>query len=179
MAPVSSTDPNASGDAPTGSQLKYYQDYVKGARQVTYGDRAAGDSPGKLEQKLIQLFGVLGDPGKTNAKVSTRALGKIGETGLATTDLNWLTTGTAAYAGDFIPARATVSVRNDTVSAPVSSKLTGRKYKPKGANSYTFPFGKGTETTSDFKTEADKIKTKVATGTTARSVSFRSEDLIF
>ena len=167
--------------APANTQLKKFQDYMGGSVNVTYGARASGSLTKGLGTKLIKLFGAGATNNLVEAKVSNRAVDKIADAKIDTATLNWLTSGTAAYDGQFIPARAHIIIvaANATALTP-ESKLTGRKYKSKKANGYTYPFGEAA-TAVGYRKVCENIVTKLHTNPTEgerRSVSFNPEDLI-
>ena len=169
--------------APANTQLKKFQDWMGGSVDIEYGARPASSLTKGLTNRLIKLFGGEGTDNLANAKLSNRSAlpANMTTAGIDATTLHWQTSGTANYDGDFVPAKAHITVTN-TAQTPVAvtSKLTGRKYKNPVGNSYCYPFG--TETATDtYKKVCNAIVTKVATGVTTgttRAVSFRPEDLI-
>ncbi|MFY7801992.1 MAG: hypothetical protein ACOVQ7_01050 [Limnoraphis robusta] len=98
--------------------------------------------PDDTEAVLIKLSGRCGPSlGQTAQGVPT---GTASVTGVSATTLN-LTLGDKADGvklGGFRPAKMVVFVGKTGGVAEKTSGITGEKYKPKGGDSYTFPFGK-------------------------------------
>lgn len=139
------TDGDSTSEAPTGSQLRYYQDWKSGKRAVEYGDRDAGSRPGDLQRVAIKPFGFeAASTAEYIVDLSTRADNSLTSAGVTLTLLGVSKTLTdATFTSNFRPAKVTVAVVG-TTSTPEESKLTGRKYKKKSASSYTYPLGRTT-----------------------------------
>ena len=77
LRPATSGDTTgAPPDAPAGTRLRLYQDWRKGAREVTY-TRADNSRPISLDTVVIELFGVSGTANKASVPVSRRAMNGI------------------------------------------------------------------------------------------------------
>lgn len=108
--------------------------------------------------------------------ISKRARDAISNTGLAFTDLNLTEPSggkTAQRIFGFQPAKAIVNI-SQAGTTNSTSKITGRPYKKRNSDSYTFPFGREKETTTYAEAKA-AILAKVVTGDNNRGVSFDSE----
>jgi hypothetical protein len=164
-------------DAPAGTPLKLYQDWKAGKRQVSY-TRESTSNPGSLDEARIKPFGLpTTDTTLVLVDISKRSLDAIQRTGLAVTDLNIIATGDANRIYNFTPARATVNVGaaaggDGTLE---TSKITGKKYKKKASDSFTFPFGRGTGEDAAYVSAKSDILGKVSDGSANRSVSFKPE----
>jgi hypothetical protein len=173
-----SADENAiAPDAPAGSQLAKYQEYAAKKRAISY-TRDAGSKPGNIKKIVIQPFAV--DPAETLGiivPISKRAQDGLTLTGLNADVLNHTATLTGGISQrGFIPARATVNVVGTGDGTPENSKITGRKYQKKNSNSYTLPFGQGSEATASSYAEVKAaIVAAVSAGSGNRSVSFTPE----
>ena len=163
-------------DAPAGSQLAQYQKVKAGKLQIEY-PRANSSKPGAIDELIVKPFALGGETGDTALiGVSRRAKDNINQTGLAFTDLNATepsTTNVAQKIFGFQPAQAIVTV-GETATTTETSKITGRPYKKRSANSYTLPFGRenATDTYAERKTA---ILAKVSVGDNNRGVSFDTE----
>lgn len=137
------SDGESTSEAPVGSQLRFYQDWKSGKRAVEYGDRDAGSRPGDLQRVTVKPFAFASaDTTEYIVDLSTRAQTNISAAGLSLAALGVKTdTSSGTLIANFKPAKVTVTIVG-TTSTPEESKLTGRKYKKKTANSYTFPFGR-------------------------------------
>ena len=162
-------------DAPPGTRLRFYQDWKKGGRTVTY-NRQSSSNPIKLEERVIELFGAGATNNKASVPISKRSLDGIANTGLDTTDVGYAASG-ANYAGQVIPAKITVYTGGARQATAQRSKLTGVPYKPRAqSKSYTLPFGQ-TGTTS-YKEKALALITKAKAREGVVGASCRAEDLI-
>jgi hypothetical protein len=173
--------PLAGGDAvdlADTSPLGFYQAVASGKKEVNYPDRAEGSKPKELILYALTPFGTpAADAPKLIVTVSKRSETNLTAAGLAITDLKIVKTAevleAATDAEGFIPAKVTVRVAG-TTETEKTSKLTGRKYKTKGGDSYTFPFGLDTAAlTEGQKARKAAIAKKVKTAT--RSASFTPE----
>jgi hypothetical protein len=164
-------------DAPAGTPLKLYQDWKAGKRQVNY-TRESTSNPGSLDEARIKPFGLpTADTTLVLVDISKRSLDAIQRTGLAAADLNIVATGDAERIYNFTPARATVNVGAAAGGDGVlqTSKITGKKYKKKASDSFTFPFGRGAGEDAAYVKARSEILGKVSDGTANRSVSFKPE----
>lgn len=130
-------------DAPTGTQLRRYQDFKAGKLKVTY-TRATSSNQIALDPVALKPFA---DPAASTDKfivdVSRRSKNNIAAAGVTLDLLNISETLTdASKIFGFTPARVTIRNVTGTGTALKDSKITGAPYKTKGtAASYTFPFG--------------------------------------
>ena len=60
-------------DAPAGTRLRYFQDWKKGTRNVTY-TRATNSNPVRIVKRTLELFTLTGTNNKASVLVSNRAL---------------------------------------------------------------------------------------------------------
>lgn len=159
--------------APAGSQLRRYQEWVAGERSISY-TRAAASKPGRIDELAILPFARPSGP-KLIVPVSQRAISNINVTGLSTTELNVSTElNLAVVRRGFKPAQANVTLLGSGTGSD-NSKITGRRYIKKGNRTYTLPFGaKATGDDRSFATVMDEIRAKILEGNT-RSVSFTPE----
>ena len=164
-----------SPDAPAGTRLRFFQDWRKGPRAVTY-TRTPDSRPDKLVERRIELFNAGSTNNVAKALVSQRANSAIGTVGLSPASLGFVTTA-ASYPGKFIPAKITVYTGGARATTNEFSKLTGIPYKPRANNkSYTYPFGRvGTTNYADTARAliADAKAVAIVVG-----ASCRPEDLI-
>lgn len=133
----------ANPDAPAGTPLKAYQDWKKGARNVTY-DRPDGSNPEKLiDVAVIPFYFDPVETSLTRIPISKRVQDFTGISTLR--GAANITVDVPAEVQDlrgFFPAQCTVSVPDASRDNPnAESSLTGVKYNKKGARSYTFPYG--------------------------------------
>jgi hypothetical protein len=164
-------------DAPAGTPLRLYQDWKAGKRQVNY-TRESSSNPGNLDEARIKPFGLpSADTTLVLVDISRRSSGKMQEAGLSPADLNIATTGEANRIYNFTPARAIVNVGAAAGGDGIvtTSKITGKKYKKKASDSFTFPFGRGAGEDAAYVKAKSEILGKVSEGTTNRSVSFKPE----
>ena len=169
-------DTGEAPDAPVGSQLEQYQKFKGGKIAITY-TRDNGSKPGAIDELILKPF-ALGGGNEDVALVgiSKRARDAISNTGLAFTDLNLTEPSggkTAQRIFGFQPAKAIVNI-SQAGTTNSTSKITGRPYKKRNSDSYTFPFGREKETTTYAEAKA-AILAKVVTGDNNRGVSFDSE----
>ena len=171
------TDEGVNPDAPTGTPLKLYQDWKKGARNVTY-ERTAASKPGELLTVSIVPFGLAeADTAGYRVPLSLRAKNNIpGTNTLVAANIQQDVPPGADDAYGFVPAKATITVPSGTNStAEVTSKLTGVKYAPSNTVSYTIPMGQKTTTTREIRVrEAILAAVSDVAGV---GVSFTSEKL--
>ncbi|WP_414622050.1 hypothetical protein [Calothrix sp. CCY 0018] len=139
------TDTESTSEAPTGSQLRFYQDWKSGKRAVEYGDRDAGSRPGDLKRVTVKPFAFASaDTTEYIVDLSARAETNISAAGITAAELGIKTDiSSGTNVSNFQPAKITVAVVGTTTTAG-ESKLTGRKYRKRAASSYTFPFGRTT-----------------------------------
>jgi hypothetical protein len=164
-------------DAPAGTPLRLYQDWKAGKRQVNY-TRESSSNPGGLDEARIKPFGLpAADTTLVLVDISKRSLEAIQRTGLGVADLNIVAAGDANRIYNFTPARATVNVAPAAGGDGVvtTSKITGKKYKKKASDSFTFPFGRGAGEDAAYVKAKSEILGKVSDGTANRSVSFKPE----
>lgn len=173
--------PLAGGDAvdlADTSALGFYQAVASGKKEVNYPDRDAGSKPEQLILYALTPFGTpAADAPKLIVTTSKRSETNLSNAGLAITDLAIVKTPevleAATDAEGFIPAKVTVRV-SGTTETTKTSKLTGRPYKTKGGNSYTYPFGLITTTLADGQ-KARKIAIAKKVKSATRSASFTAE----
>ena len=167
------TDGESTSEAPTGSQLRFYQDWKAGKRAVEYGDRDAGSRPGDLKRVTVKPFAFASaDTTEYVVDLSARAQTNISSAGLTLTVLGVKTDTTAGtVVANFKPAKVTVAVVG-TATTTAESKLTGRKYKKASTSSYTFPLGR---TTGDAVYSEAKAGILAAAGAANRVVTFQPE----
>lgn len=181
LNPTGTAGDDFNGEAPVGSQLRSYQDWRSGKKNVEYGPKAAGSKAGKLNLVEIQPFALPAtDTERAIVEFSQRAGNNIGPTGIAIADLGHLVSpldGATATRG-FDPAQAIIMVNTSGTETMETSKLTGRKYKKIGSpSSATYPMGQtaANKTYKEAKIAiAQKVKTGIPAGT-RRSVSFQPE----
>ena len=137
------TDEGANPDAPAGTPLKEYQDWKKGARNVSY-DRTADSLPEALVDVAINPFYFdVTAQSLTRVPISKRVLDFTGINAARNAgNITTAVTPVIQELAGFFPAQCTVSIPDTTKdNANATSKLTGVKYKKKGFRSYTFPYG--------------------------------------
>lgn len=156
-------DEGANPDAPTGTPLKLYQDWKKGARNISY-DTSNWKPSGGLAQGVINPFGLSFGVGNL---VSVPVSEKSKSNGALSAAFN---AGGLAFNEEadprklakFKPATCTVSApdasKND---ADAKSKLTGVEYNKIGRQSWTFPYGRPNDTAVESEIRA-AIKTALS-----------------
>ena len=169
-------DTGEAPDAPAGSQLAQYQKYKGRKIAITY-TRENSSKPGSIDELIVRPFALGGTPTDTAlVGISKRAKENIANTGLNLADLSASepsgNSNTKRIFG-FSPAKAIVTISRDGTTTP-TSKITGRPYKKRAANSFTFPFGKK-EAVTNYATKKGEILAKVSAGDNNRGVSFESE----
>lgn len=171
----SGTDGNSSSEAPAGSQLRLYQDWKSGKRAVEYGDRPAGSEPGNLLRVTIKPFAfAAADTSLYVVDLSARAQTNYANAGLSAASLGIGTdTSNAVTVPNFSPARITVTTAPTGAATTQTSKLTGRRYKKKAVNSFTFPFGRITAEPTYAGAKAALLAGAV--GATNRTATFQPE----
>ncbi|MEH1810884.1 MAG: hypothetical protein V7K26_00085 [Nostoc sp.] len=165
-------------DAPTGSQLKQFQDFKAGKLNITYVREANSNQIAIDNVALLPFANGSASTDKFIVPISRRALNGIALAGISVDILNISTTLTGAdIISGFTPARATVRNTVGTTPTPKDSKITGAPYKKRGeSKSYTFPFG--TKITNGSYAEIrGAIIAGVSDADTNRSVSFQNEIL--
>ncbi|BAY15702.1 hypothetical protein NIES21_15210 [Anabaenopsis circularis NIES-21] len=169
------TDTTTIPTAPAGSQLAEYQEWRARKRVVDY-TRDAASKPGTLEEAVIKPFGLpTADAKEFLVDFSKRAKDKLTDTGVDVAALNHVASPTDAQRViGFTPAKAIVTIYATGDGTPTPSKITGRKYNKKNNNSYTLPFGRGTDDPS-YSQAKSTIVTAVSNGSTSRGVSFQPE----
>lgn len=162
-------------DAPPGTRLRFYQDWKKGGRTVTY-NRENDSNPGKLEEAKIELFSVSGTANKATVPVSKRAKDGATAVGLPPGLLGWGNDATT-FLGSVVPAKITVYLGGTREATATRSKLTGTPYKPRtNSKSYTLPFGK--TGTDSYAEKARALITAAKGASTVVGASCRPEDVI-
>lgn len=173
--------PLSGGDAPDladTSALGFYQAVVAGKKKVEYPDRPESSKPQEAITYTLIPFGTpSADAARLKVTMSKRSENQLSPAGLTVGDLNVTKTAqdveAAIDAEGFIPAKVTVRI-SGTTETEKTSKITGQKYKTKGGDSYTFPFGLDkTALTNGQKAVKTAIAKKVKS--TTRSASFTPE----
>ncbi len=161
--------------APAGSQLAEYQEYKSGKKIITY-TRDATSKPGNLAEAFIKPFGLpTADTKVFIVDYSARAKTGISTSGVSDTVLGHeASSAEASRVYGFTPAKAVVTVTGTGEGTATPSKITGRSYKKKTNNSYTYPLGRTTANPS-FSEQKGAVTAAVATGGTNRGVSFKPE----
>lgn len=170
-----STDDNP--DAPTGTPLKFYQDWRKGSRNVNY-ERLDSSKPGEIKDAGIIPFGGANlEDNRIKVPISLRASNSaVGQDAL--TVANTLTEDVEALvaAKNFEPAKAIITVPfNDTRTGDPISKLTGLKYKRSNRTSYTIPYGASTTYDREGQVRA-AITAAVTAANSSAEIQFVSEN---
>ena len=140
---TSAAEDDIAPDAPTGTQLRRYQDFKAGKIKVEY-TRATDSNQIALDPvALLPFSGAAASTDKFIVEVSRRSKNSIAAAGVTLDLLNISETLTDAdKIFGFTPARVTIRNTTGTASATKDSKITGAPYKTKGDSaSYTFPFG--------------------------------------
>ena len=163
-------------DAPAGSALREYQNYVQKKVAVTY-TRAASSKPGSLIIIAIKPFALPStDTTTVRTDLSERAQGSFATFGLSAAELGIDTTlndNDKTLAG-FRPAKAICRNITGTTTTTQTSKITKRPYKTKANASFTFPFGRTTAAPTFGQAKAD-ILASVASSGGNKSVTFLPE----
>lgn len=179
LRPPGATESSEVPDAPTGSQLRQFQDYKAGKRVVTYV-RNTSSNPGNITAAALKPFSLpAADTTNFLVDISQRAITNFTAAGVNATILNIDTTpegaaGLTKVVG-FTPARATIKNVTGTTGVPTPSKITGDSYKKKASSSYTFPFGRSTADPSYSEVKA-AITAAVSTAGGNKGVSFKPEN---
>jgi hypothetical protein len=175
LRPPGLTSGTSSVNAPTGSQLGEYQDFKSGKKIVTY-DRAASSRPGNLGEAYVKPFGLAAADTKIFiVDYSSRARSAQDTTGLTDGLLGIVAkTDDTVRTYGFTPARATVVLIPIGDGTPTPSKITGKTYKKKKNDSYTFPMGR-TGANPSYVEQKNAITLAVSQGNTNRGVSFKPE----
>lgn len=161
-------------DAPAGSQLKRYQDFVAGKIRVEYTRATTSNQIALDEVALLPFSNPSASTEKYLVDVSRRAKNRIADAGIDIGILNISDTLTgASRVYGFTPARATVRNVTGTTATLKDSKITGAPYKSKAASSFTFPFGSQAANGSYSEIRNAIIAAVGASGN--RSVSFKPE----
>lgn len=171
------TDEGANPDAPVGTPLRQYQDWRKGARNVTY-DRAADSLPEELIDVAVNPFYFdVGAQTLTRVPISNRTLTHAPINALR--EAANITNPVPPTAGDlrgFFPAQCTVSIPDTTKNNPNAvSKITGVAYNKKGYRSFTFPYGAAAQANRESEVRGN-ILAAVAQGSNFQ-VQFTSEKI--
>ena len=170
-------DDGANPDAPTGTPLALYQEWKKGARNVTY-DRDDASKPGELLEVSVNPFGLELDGANIYiVPLSKRVKDNIpGTSTLTAANITEEVPNTAKRVKGFIPAKAVISVPSGSTSTQdKTSKLTGVKYAPSNRVSYTIPYGQKTGVVRENAVRA--AITEALSTVTGASVTFESERL--
>lgn len=172
QTPTGSSD----NDPPAGSVLEEYQRFKLGKKDITY-TRAETSNPGAFDNVSIEPFGYPITTQHTIVPASNRAL--------TNTTLNAVITacgignppnGNATALFDFTPARVTVFIPSGGAAPqPEPSQITGIRYRKRGGNSWTLPYGQRTGKTNESEVRAD-IRA-AAPGGSNWTISFNSEEL--
>ncbi len=86
LRPVGANDTTEIPDAPTGTQLRNYQDYKAGKRMVTY-TRATGSNPGDITGAALKPFGLpAADTSNFLVDISQRAITNFAAAGVTATE---------------------------------------------------------------------------------------------
>lgn len=138
-------------------------------------DPGAAQNTGDRKVVLLNPFGLPADPdNKFIVKMSGRAFAQIGGAA-GTASLYRLTTDsippTAKGLPGLVPAKAHLAVKGATTND--ISKITGRPYKSRTGESYVIPFGRETETQTEFTVQDAILANRAATAV----VSFTPERL--
>ncbi len=175
LRPPGATSGTTPVNAPAGSQLGEYQDFKAGKKIITY-DRDAASKPGNLGEALVKPFAFAAADAKVFiVDYSARAKTALANAGLSDAVLGHEATDpNAARTYGFTPARATVILFAAGEGTATPSKITGRTYKKKNNNTYTFPIGRTTANPS-YAEQKGAITQAVAAGNTNRGVSFKPE----
>lgn len=176
LRPPTAPEGELAPDAPTGSQLRKYQDYKAGKVSVTY-TRATSSNPGNIDEVSLQTFAL---PAANTARyivpISSRAKTNYTTAGVSTAELNISDpiAGGAVEIFGYTPARVTIANVTGTTATTVASKLTGKPYKKKATATYTFPFG-SKATNGSFSEVKAAITAAVAASGGNKGVSFKPE----
>lgn len=165
------------GNAPAGTPLGKYKDYKSGTVKPTY-TRNAASNPGNLVQAFVLPFSTTGNV-KYAIQYSQRAQLNLADAGLSAATLRISESGGEGPISNpgFTPARATVQTRGSGTTNEIS-KITGVQYKKaSGAESSTFPMGRGGDSGefSVFMGVAQAVKAAVEAKQARNSVSFQPE----
>ncbi|PHJ62793.1 hypothetical protein VF14_26870 [Nostoc linckia z18] len=178
LRPPGANDTTEIPDAPSGSQLRQFQDYKAGKRMITY-TRSTTSNPGDIAAAALKPFAL--PAANTNSflvDISQRAITNFTAAGLSAAELNIDTTPEGitnlTKVNGFTPARATVKNVTGTTATTKTSKITGDTYKSKAGASYTYPFGRSTDDPSYSEVKA-AIAAAVAAASGNKGVSFKPE----
>lgn len=150
-------DEAANPEAPLGTPLRQYQEWRKGARNVTYTRREESLPEQLNDASLIPFFFGYDEANRLIVPISQRAQNASQMNAI-------LTAANVEVAGEsparrfrnFIPAKVTVSIPNATLNKPEEeSKLTGVPYRKIGKESYTIPYGAKNATDREADVRAD------------------------
>ena len=129
---------------PAGTPLRRFQEWNNKERAVTY-TRRTESNPLALDDVSVFPFGIPHSTGDDYiVPISRRTATETSISALrAKANIVSSPSATANRVRGFVPAKCTVSVPNASLNDnSVTSKLTGLSYAKKGAESYTFPYGK-------------------------------------
>ena len=169
------SDEGVNPDAPLGTPLKLYQDWKKGARNITY-DTTNWKTAGELRDVAIFPFF---KPYAAGDDLIVPASGKTLDSAVVADYRNQANivaepSDSAVRGQKYTPAKCTVSVpdasKND---ATATSQLTGIQYNKVGRQSFTFPYGKSA--TVDYE---QTVRADILAATPAEAdvqISFSSE----
>lgn len=171
----SATAGTAPVNAPAGSQLAEYQEFKSGKKTVTY-NRDAESRPGNLGEAYIKAFALpAADTKVFLVDFSNRAKTAIANTGVTNALLGHADDSPeASRAYGYTPARATIILIAAGEGTTTPSKITGKPYKKKNNNTYTYPFGRATANPT-YSEQKGAILNAVAKSNTNRGVSFKPE----
>lgn len=163
-------------DAPAGSALKNYQLYKQQKKAITY-TRASTSKPGEILVIALKPF-ALADADTTTLRTSfsKRANDNASSFGLSLSELGIDATlqETDKDIQGFQPAKAIARKVTGTTATTTTSKITGRPYKSKADNSYTFPVGRATGRNNWGEAKA-YIISQVESAAGVNSVTFNPE----
>ena len=171
------SDSAANPEAPANTPLKEYQDWKKGARNVTY-DRAEDSLPEELIDVAVNPFYFpVTAQSLTLVPISKRTNDFAAIATLRTAaNITTPAPATATRLEKFFPAQCTVSVPDTTKNDPDAiSKLTGVKYDKKGYRSYTFPYGASADADRESEVRGN-IRAALANGSNYQ-LQFTSEKI--
>ena len=168
---------DANPDAPAGTPLREFQDYIRGAKNVTY-TRANDSLPEELLEIAINPFYFAVNANSlTKVPISKRTKDFTGISALRNAaGITDPVPETATSLENFFPAQCTASIRDASKDDNnARSELTGVKYKKKGYRNYTFPYGATTE--NDREGEARAAIIAAAGADSGLQLQFTSEKI--
>lgn len=177
LRPLSGGENATTPDAPAGTALKKFQDYLSGKTKIEY-TRSNSSKPGEILDVSLRPFAFAAADARTiRTTISTRAQSNIGtfELSLVQLGLDETPEATAIEMVGFKPARAICRhTTGTTPGSPISSKITGQSYRTKAATTYTFPVGRTTNEPT-WAEQRSVIANKIELLSGTKSVSFKPE----